>query len=59
MIDTPKIELKSSISVQGQQNVRDLTMILANTHRTGVLRINLSQGGAVSAEFQEKIDLEK
>jgi len=59
MIDSPKIELKSSVSVQGRQNVNDLVQILSNTRKTGELRITISEGGAVAAQFDEKISIDK
>ena len=59
MTDDPKMELKSAITVQGKQNVKDLAMIVANTGKTGELTITVSQGGAVAAKFEEKIVLDK
>jgi hypothetical protein len=59
MTDDPKMELKSAITVQGKQNVKDLALIVANTRKTGALNITVSQGGAVAATFEEKIVLDK
>lgn len=51
----PKIELHSTIQVEGKEHVTQLVRIVGSQGRSGRLTIEVAMGGASSAKFEEKI----
>jgi hypothetical protein len=59
MSDEPKVTLKASIGVQGKQRVKELAAMIVYKKKSGHLAVDVSEGGAVAASFEEKIVLDK
>ena len=59
MPDEPKVTVKASISVQGKESVKELASMIAYRKKSGKLAVEVSEGGAVAAQFEEKLSLDK
>lgn len=59
MSEEPKVTLKASVAVQGKEGVKGLAAMIAYKKKTGNLSVDVSQGGAVAATFDEKIVVEE
>ena len=56
--DQPKVTVKASISVQGKQSVKELAAMIAYRKKSGKLAVEVSEGGAVAASFEEHLKIE-